>query len=480
MKRIFFLFLVFTFFTALSAQQKMNLTLQDALRLSQTQSLQSFLVKHTYQAEYWMYKSFQANYLPELSFNSNLVSYANANQLRYNSSTQTDEFVRTESLHSDASLSVKQNVGITGGTFFMESSLNRNQNFGSAPYTQLSSRPFRIGYQQELFGYNRFKWERQLEPQKYEKAMRQYLHDVEQTNQLACTHFFNLAIAGVNREMAVFNYHHTDTLVQVARKRFQIGTIQKDELLQLELSLNNKSIELEEAHMNFRKQNEAFVTFLRLPAETDVQILLPDIMDLKVPERKALDLARERNAAMLEHQIQLVQDQAKVAETKAKNRFQANLNISYGINKADGFYDYENDVPVNGEIGNVYRPDFDQYQELGVKVGIPILDWGRRKGQYQLAKSRQTINRIAVEQATVKFEQDVITKVLEFNLQFNKVQSAAKSDSLAKNSYELTSTRFRKGSVDVLKLTSSQNAKDQARLQYIQSLYQYWADFYAV
>jgi len=183
---------------------------------------------------------------------------------------------------------------------------------------------------------------------------------------------------------------------------------------------------------------------------------------------------------MLEHQIQLVQDQAKVAETKAKNRFQANLNISYGINKADGFYDYENDVPVNGEIGNVYRPDFDQYQELGVKVGIPILDWGRRKGQYQLAKSRQTINRIAVEQATVKFEQDVITKVLEFNLQYNKVQSAAKSDSLAKNSYELTSTRFRKGSVDVLKLTSSQNAKDQARLQYIQSLYQYWADFYAV
>jgi len=42
------------------------------------------------------------------------------------------------------------------------------------------------------------------------------------------------------------------------------------------------------------------------------------------------------------------------------------------------------------------------------------------------------------------------------------------------------STRFRKGSVDVLKLTSSQSSKDQARLKYIQALYQYWANFYAV
>lgn len=480
MKRVFCLTLIFTFISSLSAQQKMNLTFQDALRLSQTQSLQSFLVKHTYQAEYWLYKSFQANYLPELSFNSNLVSYANANQLRYNSSTQTDEFVRTESLQSEASLSVKQNVGITGGTFFMESSLNRSQNFGSTPYTQFSSRPFRIGYQQELFGYNRFKWERQLEPQKYEKAMRQYLHDVEQTNRQACSYFFNLAIASVNRKMAEDNLHHTDTLVQVARKRFQLGTIQKDDLLQLELSLNNKSIELEEARMNYRKQKEAFVSFLRLSADAELEILLPDVADLKVPEQKALDLARERNALMLEHQIQLVQDQAQVAETKAENRFQANLNISYGINKADGAYDYIHDLPHNGTIGNVYKPDFDQYQELGIQVGIPILDWGRRKGQYQLAKSRQTINRIAVEQATIKFEQDVITKVLEFNLQYNKVQSAAKSDSLASNSYELTAIRFRKGNVDVLKLTSAQNAKDQARMQYIQSLYDYWADYYAV
>jgi outer membrane protein TolC len=462
------------------AQQRMKLSLDDALRLAQTQSLQSFLVKNTYLAGYWQYKSFQANYLPSLSLNSQLISYSNANQLRYNSITNTEDYVRTQTLNSRASLTMVQNIGVTGGTFYVQSDLDRFENFGETPYNQFSSRPFRIGYHQELFGYNQFKWERKLEPKKYEQAMRQYLHDVEQTNMMSCNYFFSLAMARMDLDMAQFNYANMDTLLQVARKRFELGTIQKEELLELELNLNNASIKLEEARMKNRKNQEAFISFLRLPAGVEIEILLPEAMDLTVPESKALDLAMERNGKMLEQQVMLLNAQSQVAKTRAENRFQANLNVSYGMNKADGYYDHINDEAVNGEIGAVYRSPFDDYQQLGVNLSIPILDWGRRKGQYQMAKSKQEITRISVEQAITAFEQEVITKVLEFNLQYNKVLSAAKSDTLAMSSYELTSNRFRKGNVDVLKLTSSQQSKDNARFQYIQALFQYWSDYYAV
>ena len=64
-------------------------------------------------------------------------------------------------------------MGLTGGTFYLESDLDRNQNFGSNDYTQFSSRPFRIGYQQNLFGFNAFKWERKLEPKRFEQVVRQ-------------------------------------------------------------------------------------------------------------------------------------------------------------------------------------------------------------------------------------------------------------------------------------------------------------------
>lgn len=431
-------------------------------------------------ASYWQYKSFQANYLPSLTLNSQLISYSNANRLRYNSVTQTEDYVRTQTLNSNASLALQQNIGLTGGSFYVQSDLDRNENFGTSPYTQFSSRPFKIGYQQELFGYNRFKWERRLEPQRYEQAMREYLHSVEQTNMTGCDYFFNMAMGHMNREMARYNHAVTDTLLQVAHKRFLLGTIQKDELLELELNKNNSAINLEEAQMQYRKNKEALLTFLRLSPDMELELKLPDILDLNIPEHKALQLAKERNVKMLEQELKLIAARQQVAQTKAKNRFQANLNVSYGINKVDGHYDYVNDVPANGEVGSVYRPNFDDYQQLGVNLSVPILDWGKRKGQYQLAKSRQEITRISTEQAISSFEQEVITKVLEFNLQHNKVLSAAKSDTLAQQSYELTTTRFRKGNVDVLKLTSSQSAKDNARLQYIRSLYRYWVDYYTV
>jgi len=480
MKKLLTVFISISLSVTCFSQQTMKLTLDDALNLAQSQSLQAFLVKNTYLANYWQFKSYKANYLPALSFKSQLINYSNANQLRYNSVTQTEDYVRTQTLNSNASLYLTQNVGVTGGTFFIQSDLFRNKNFGDQAYTQFSSRPFQIGYRQDLFGYNRFKWERKLEPKKYRQAMLEYLHDVESTNLLTCNYFFNTVMAKVNYEMAQFNYHNTDTLLQIAKKRYELGTIKKDELLELELNLNNAKIKVKETQMQYRKNKEALTTFLRLPEGAELELLLPDAVDFVVPEDKALQLALERNAKMLEQQVKLLEAQRDVARTRAENRFQANLNISYGINKADGYYDYTNDTPVNGEIGNVYRPDFDQYQQLGVDLFIPILDWGRRKGQYKMAKSRQEITKISAEQTITAFRQDVITKVLEFNLQYEKVMSVAKSDTLAMYSYELTSARFRKGNVDVLKLTSSQQAKDNARFQYINALYQYWTDYFTV
>jgi outer membrane protein TolC len=60
------------------------------------------------------------------------------------------------------------------------------------------------------------------------------------------------------------------------------------------------------------------------------------------------------------------------------------------------------------------------------------------------------------------------------------VESAALSDTLANESYELTMTRFSSGQADVLRLTSSQKAKDSARLQYISTLSDYWINLYTL
>ena len=136
------------------SQGEIRLSLNDALNLAQKQSLQALLNKYSYMADYWAYRSYLADMLPAVSLRANPLVYSNASELRYNWETQSDEYVRTENLLSDLNLSITQKVAATGGAFSIQSELGRVENFGKNSYTQYSSRPFRLGYQQQLFGYN--------------------------------------------------------------------------------------------------------------------------------------------------------------------------------------------------------------------------------------------------------------------------------------------------------------------------------------
>lgn len=44
------------------------------------------------------------------------------------------------------------------------------RNFGEVKSTQFSTIPVRIGYTQQLLGFNQFRWDRRIEPVKYERV----------------------------------------------------------------------------------------------------------------------------------------------------------------------------------------------------------------------------------------------------------------------------------------------------------------------
>jgi outer membrane protein TolC len=142
------------------------------------------------------------------------------------------------------------------------------------------------------------------------------------------------------------------------------------------------------------------------------------------------------------------------------------MSLSFGLSKDDY------------NLGKVYQPEFDDYQTINMGITVPILDWGNGKGQVQMAISQQKLQEVANQQIMQELEQNTITQVLEFNIQKSKVESAALSDSLAAESFELTMDRFRRGSVDVLKLVSSQQAKDNATVKFVSALSEFWSRYY--
>ena len=209
----------------LAQRTHIELDLLKTVQLANDSSLSAFRAKNSYMASHWEYRSFKADRLPSLSLDLTPVSYNRDYTRRYDSDQNIDVYRRQQSLYSYGNLAAQQNLDITGGTFFIDSELGYIRNLGDQTYSQFSSVPIRVGYRQNLIGYNPFKWEKKIAPVKYEKAQKELIHQLEETAEMATVYFFDLAMAQAEYELAIENLASSDTLYQIGEQRHKIASI---------------------------------------------------------------------------------------------------------------------------------------------------------------------------------------------------------------------------------------------------------------
>ncbi len=90
-----------------------------------------------------------------------------------------------------ADIALTQKIGLTGGgEVFLQSSLQRLDNyFVDTTTNQFLSQPISIGFRQPIFGYNEYKWSKEIEPMRYQEAQRSYLENQEEVAITAINHF---------------------------------------------------------------------------------------------------------------------------------------------------------------------------------------------------------------------------------------------------------------------------------------------------
>ena len=105
------------------SQDVKRLTLEDVINLAAEQSPNALIAKHRFRASYWQYRTFVAEYRPSLMLSGTLPNYSTAYNRVWNSSTQQYEYASVNVLQNQASLSLTQNIGPTGGTISLNSDL---------------------------------------------------------------------------------------------------------------------------------------------------------------------------------------------------------------------------------------------------------------------------------------------------------------------------------------------------------------------
>ena len=387
---------------------------------------------------------------------------------RYDSESNKDVYREQQSFNAYGQLAIKQNFDLTGGTFYINTDLEYLRNFGETHNTQYSSVPVRIGYSQDLVGYNPFKWDRKIEPLKYEKVRKQFIYNMESVSESVVNYFFTLAMAQAEYQLALDNVASTDTLYRIGKERHKIAMISRADLLTLQLDVVNAQNTLQNAQMSVKRASFSLASFLNLDKNTEIDLELPGLpLRMEISADVALIKAKENNPTLLAQRQNVLEAEQAVDRTKKESRFNAKINASIGFNQ------------VADKLGDAYRNPLQQ-DMVSISVSVPLIDWGVAKGKHNMARNDLNVIRSTAQQEELSLEEEVVMTVNDFNVQRNLIASAQEALDLAQLAYEQTRQRFIIGKADVNSLTLSLNRQQEAQKNYISALQNYWLSYYKI
>ena len=463
-----YLFILLTFGMAsqtLAQGEPLQLDMAGVIELAAEQSPAVKSARNAYLSAYWNYRYFRANYLPSVTLSSSPNFNHQINQITQSDGTAA--FIQQNQLNTNLSLRISQNIPLTGGNLWLNTSLNRLDELGHRT-TSYSSQPLSIGYSQDLFGYNALKWDRRIEPLRLREAKKSYAEALELVSANASSHFFQLASAQNELEMARQNFASADTLYQMARGRYEIGLITENEILQLEINRLNEETNVMDAEIIVQEQMQSFRSFLGLAQDTQVTLTLPDsVPDIQIPLDEALRQAEENSPEPDYYELQRRQSQAGLANARANAGLRASIYFQLGLSQT-------------GEgLADSYRHPLNQ-QYGSISLSLPILDWGRGKGRVRVAKSQLELTETQAEQGMQNFRQNVQKLVLQFNMQGRKVSIARLTHQRAVQRHAVATRLYVMGRSSILDLNAAIAEKNSAQRGYIAAHRTFWTLYYTL
>jgi outer membrane protein len=446
--------------------QPQRLTLIGVVQLARQGSIASKQAVTLKKTNYWRYRSFMADFKPQLSLNGTLPGFTRS----YIQVIQPDGNISFQPVsynNSQVSLQLSQSIALTGGTVFAQQQVQRFDDFARNK-TSYNGIPFEIGIDQPLFRFNEMKWNRRIEPLKFQEGNQQYLASLEEVALNATGYYFELLVAQVNLQIADKNRSNNDTLYKIAGHKLELGKISQNDLLQLQMGLLTAQKDLASAQQATAVASLKLKMFLSSRDERALDLEIPsESIEFEIDTQVALNEAFANRADAIAFQRKLLEADKEVQRAQKENGLNASLQATFGLSNQGA-------RPADIYIGPQDR-EFVQLQ-----FSMPIMTWGRNKARTEVAKANQEFARQSVEQDRLTFEQQIFTQVTLLQMLQKQVKLTKLTDVIAANRYQIAQDRFILSNLSVTDLGIAMQEKDRAKRDYIIALKDYWQAYYSL
>jgi outer membrane protein TolC len=453
------------------AKAQQAFTLSQIIEIARNQSIQAKQAETTRENRYWQYQTYRSNYKPQLGLEGVFPGFNRSfDEVRQNDGTY--EFLPVSFNNSELNLSLRQSIGRTGTMVFVNTGINRFDNFSEGDeYHLYGGTPLEVGFVQPLFQFNDLWWDKKIEPLRFEESKREYMESLEEVSLTATRRFFDLMVAQIDLEIALKNLANNDTIYKIAQGRYNLGTLTENELLSLELNTMNSRQAVAQANLDLETSALRLRTTIGLTDVDELQLILPSkIPDFTVDEHLALEYARKNRAQIIEFERRSLQAESEIARAKGESGLNADLFGRFG---------WTNNTDQNAPVGDLYKNPENQ---LIVNMGfsIPILDWGRRRSRIKTAEANQKLVQYSVNQDILNFDEQVLTQVRQFEMLKEAVKITQLADNIANRRYEVSYNRYLIGKIAITELNDALREKDDAKRRYTQALEDFWNAYYSL
>lgn len=442
----------------------LKLTLQQVVEMAKANSIaakQAITVKET---KYWEWRTFKSNYQPQLALEGILPGYTKT----YTQVQQPNGSILFQPVHYDNSsltLNFSQSIAATGGTIYGTTQLQRFDDFdrNSVLYNGI---PYGIGYTQPLLQFNSLKWNKKIEPLKFNESKQVFIETQEKIAITVTEYFFDLLLAQVNLNIADLNYGNTKRILTIAGTKFELGKISKNEMLQLQLEVLNAQKAVGTAKRDVEIATLNLRSYIGLEGDDRIKLDMPAVVaQMTVITEKVLAEAFENRSDAIGFIRRLAEAKRDVAKAKGENGLTATLRANLGFsNAANRAFD-------------IYRSPKNQ-QSVELQLSIPVMDWGRSKSRTKTAQANEQFITYAVEQDKQTFKQQIVTQVTLFNMMKEQILLTDEAEKIAAEKYKIASERYVLGNLSITDLSIAFQENDRAKRDYVSSLRDFWGAYY--
>lgn len=352
---------------SLSAQKTLTIEQANAMILDNSNAVR--IVENKFKITNIEASFYNISLLPKVSTSISFPYQRSISEVLQSDGSQ--KFIERNFLNPSINLNISQIVPFTGGNFNITSSLNNNRDFNNKT-SNYSSNWANISYQQTINGFNSYKWNKQIIPLNQKRESINFIKEKIKLKQEVSKLYTEVHSMQLKIELNKLNTEKTEIILIELEQKFKFGRVLKLDIDQTKITLEQLKRQLEINTLEYASGINSLKNILNI--ENDETYVLQAIEENSyLIDKIALKEAIMKNGFELSKIIKSIELESNMDKVKKEGAISMNLQFGLGLNSAASNFENLYDIPAQS-----------QFVTIGTK--IPILDWGKAKSSYAIAK----------------------------------------------------------------------------------------------